>query len=102
VCDHPAQIIVLQKQITDLQTKQFLPPTCDHMTIEDQMQQLRDELNEARKTPRTVGTDEDLQRELDDMTRDAREASADATSLRTQLANVLSLAAWAAPTNRRK
>lgn len=25
VCDHPAQIIALQKQITDLQAQQFLP-----------------------------------------------------------------------------
>jgi hypothetical protein len=97
LCDHPAQITNLQKQITELQTRQFLPPSCDHTTFEQQIQQLRNELDEARRTPRTVGTDEDLRRELDDMTRDAREASAEATSLRTQLANALSLAARAAP-----
>jgi hypothetical protein len=30
VWEHPQQIIDLQRQITDLQTKQFLPPQCDH------------------------------------------------------------------------
>jgi hypothetical protein len=33
VCDHPNQIIALQKQITDLQTQQFLPPPCEHATF---------------------------------------------------------------------
>jgi len=75
VCDHPNQIIALQKKITDLQTEQFLPPSCDHTTFEQDIHQLRDELEEARRTPRMVGTDEDLRRELDDITRDAREAS---------------------------
>jgi len=97
VCDHPAQIIGLQTQITDLQATRFLPASWDHTTFEQQIQQLRNELDEARKTPRTVETNKDLRREFDDMTRDAREASADATSLRTQLANALSLAAQAAP-----
>jgi anion-transporting ArsA/GET3 family ATPase len=30
VYEHPQQIIDLQQQITDLQTKQFLPQQCDH------------------------------------------------------------------------
>jgi small-conductance mechanosensitive channel len=97
VCNHPAQIITLQKQITDLQTKQFLPPPCDHTTMEQQIQQLKEDLDKARKTPRTVGTEDDLRQELDDMTRDARSASTAAASLRTQLANALSLAARVAP-----
>jgi hypothetical protein len=63
VCDHPSQIVALQKQITDLQTKRFIPPSCDHTTFEQQIQQLRDDLDEARKTPRTVGTDKDLRQE---------------------------------------
>ena len=71
VCDHPNQIVALQKQITNLQAKDFLPPSCDHTTFERQIQQLRTELDEARKNPRTVGTDEDLQRELDDMMRNS-------------------------------
>jgi hypothetical protein len=97
VCDHPSQIVTLQKQITDLQTKKFLRPSHDHTTFEQQIQQLRDDLNEARKTPRIVGTDEDWRRELDNMTRDAREASEESRSLRTQLVNALSLATRAAP-----
>jgi hypothetical protein len=44
-----------------------------------------------------AGTEYDLRRELDDMTRDAGEASEESRNLRTQLANALSLAARAAP-----
>jgi len=97
VHDHPGQIIALQKQVTDLQTKRFLPPSVDHTTFEQQIQQLRTNLDEGRKTPRTVGMHEDLRRELDDMTQDARETSEESWSLRMQLANALSLAARAAP-----
>jgi hypothetical protein len=97
VCDHPNQIVALQKQITELQMKAFLPPTCDHTVFEQLIQQLRGDLDEARKTPRTVATDEELRRVLDDMTRDAREASEESRNLRMQLANALSLAARAAP-----
>jgi hypothetical protein len=92
-----SQITTLQKPLTDLQAKQFLPPSCDHTTFEQQIQQLRNDLDEARKTPRTVRTDDDLRRELDDMTRDAREASEESRNLSTQFANALSLAARAAP-----
>ena len=42
-----------------------------------------------------VGTDEDLPQELDDMTRDARQSGEEVQALRMQLANALSLAAWA-------
>ena len=59
VCDHPQQIIDLQRQITSLQTEQFLAPHQDHSTIEQQMAQSKQEPEEARRTPRTVGTDED-------------------------------------------
>jgi hypothetical protein len=50
VCDHPNQIVTLQKQITDLLTQRFLPPSCDHTTFEQQIKHLRDELDEARRT----------------------------------------------------
>jgi len=60
VCDYPAQIIALPKQITDLQTPQFLPPECDHSTFEQQLEMVKQELEEARRIPRTVGTDKDL------------------------------------------
>jgi hypothetical protein len=98
VCDHPTQIVPLEKQITDLQTKQFLLPSCDHTMFERQIRQLRNDLDDARKTPRTVRTDEHLAQKLDHMSRDSRGASAEAASLMTQLANVLSLAARVAPT----
>jgi hypothetical protein len=42
MCNHPQQIIDLQRQITDLQTKQFLPPQCDHTELEQQIQTLTD------------------------------------------------------------
>jgi len=38
VCNHPSQIIALQKHITDLQSQQFLPPQCGHTTITQQIQ----------------------------------------------------------------
>jgi len=98
VCDNRAQLIALQNQITDLQTQQFLPPDCDHLTFEQQLETLRQELEEARRTPRTVGTDQDLRHELDDMTRDARQLGDEVRPSTTQLANALSLAAMVALT----
>jgi len=71
VCEHPQQIIDRQRQITDLQMKQFLPPQCDHTELEQQIQTLRIERDEALRRPPAPGTNEDLQQELDDMTRDA-------------------------------
>jgi len=98
VCNRPAQIIALQKQITDLQTQQFLPPECDHSTFEQPLDRLRKELEDTRRVPRTAGTDEDLRQELGDMTRDARQLREEVQALRTHLANVLSVAARVAPT----
>jgi uncharacterized protein (DUF3084 family) len=71
---------------------------CDHTNYETQLATLRHELEVARQTPRVEGTDDDIRQELDDMARDARDANAEAVSLRTQLANALSLAARVAPT----
>jgi hypothetical protein len=98
VCNHPAEIADLQNQITILraQTRPH-PLECDHTGYETQLTTLRNELEVARRTPRTAGTDEEVRRELDDMTRDAREASEESRNLRTQLANALSLAVRAAP-----
>jgi len=97
VCDHPEIIIALQKQITDLQMQQLLPPFCYYTTFDQQIQQLTNDLNDAWKTSRTVRMDDDLQRELDDMTLDAREAREESRNLRTQLTNGLFLAARAVP-----
>ena len=99
VCNHPAEIADLRNQTTILQARvQPAPPTCEHTDYETQLATLRNELEVARRTPRVEGTDDDMRPELDHMTRDAREANADAVSLRTQLANALSLAVRAAPT----
>ena len=97
VCKHPQQIIDLQKQITDLQTKQFLHPQCDHTGLEQQLQTLRTERDEALRRPPAPGINEDLQQELEDMTQDARQSGEEVHGLRTQLANALMLAARAAP-----
>jgi len=97
VCEHPQQIIDLQRQITDLQARQFLPPQCDHNGMEQQIQTLRNERDEALRRPPAPGTNEDLRQELDDMTRDARQCGEEVRGLRTQLANALTLAARAAP-----
>jgi hypothetical protein len=99
VCDHPQQVVTLQKQITHLQTKLFLPsPSCAHSAFDQEIEQVKKDLEEARRIPRTEGTDDEIRRELEDMTRDAQEVSIENASLRTQLANVLSLASRVAPT----
>jgi len=97
ICEHPQQIIDLQRQITDLQARQCLPPQCDHTGLEQQIQTLRNKRYEALRRPPAPGTSEDLQQELDDMTRDARQSGEEVRGLRTQLANALTLAARAAP-----
>jgi hypothetical protein len=85
VVDHPAQIIGLQKQITDLKSQQFLPPQWDHTEMENQIRTLRYEQDEARWRPPALGADEDLQHERADMTRDAYESGEEVHGLRMQL-----------------
>ena len=72
VCAHPRLNIALQKQITDLQAQRFLPSESDHSILERQAETLRKQLEEARRVARVARTDEQLQQELPDMTRDAR------------------------------
>jgi hypothetical protein len=96
VCEHPQQIIDLQRQITDLQTKQFLPVQWDHTEREHQIPTLRNERDEALRRPSAPGTKEELGQELDDMTRDARQSGEEVRGLRMQLANALTLAAGVA------
>jgi len=97
VCEHPEQIIDLQRQIKDLQTKQFLPLQRDHTELEWQIRTLKDKRDEARWRPTAPGTDEELQQELADMTQDAQQSGEEARSLRLQLANAFTLAARVAP-----
>jgi hypothetical protein len=96
VCEHPQLIIDLQRQIPDLEMKKFIPPQCDHTVLERQLQTLRNERDEAVRRLPASGTNEDLQQELDDMTRDARQSGEEVHVLRTQLVNDLTLAAMAA------
>jgi len=97
LCNHPQHIIDLQRQITDLQTNQFLPPQCDHTEVEQRIQTLTNEWDEARRRPAAAGTNEQLWEERDQMTRDARQSGKEVRGLRTQLANALTLAARVAP-----
>jgi hypothetical protein len=97
VCEHPQQILDLQRRITNLQTKQFLPPQCDHTALEKHIHTLRTERDKALRRPVVSGTNDDLQQELDNMTRDPRQSGEEVRGLRTQLANALMLAARAAP-----
>jgi hypothetical protein len=97
VWEHPQQIIDLQRQITELQTKQFLPPEYDHTAIERQIRTLRDDRDEALMRPPAPGYDEVLRLELDDMTQDAPHSGEEIRGLRTQLANALTLAARTDP-----
>jgi len=58
------------------------------------------ERDEACGRPAAPGTNKDLRRELEDMTQDARQSAEEASSLRMQLVNALTLAARAAPVAR--
>ena len=39
-CDHAAQIIMLQKEVTELKAQHFLPPMCDHSELDKKRQTL--------------------------------------------------------------
>jgi len=43
VCDHLAQIIRLQNEVTDLKSQQLLPPQYDQTEIEEHIRTLREE-----------------------------------------------------------
>jgi hypothetical protein len=99
VSNHPAEISDLRNQITIFRARTEPPPiVCDLTDNETQLATLRNQLEEARRTPRVEGTVDKIRQELDDITRDAREANAKALNLRTQLANALSIAVRAALT----
>jgi hypothetical protein len=98
LCNDPAEIADLRNQVTSLSAQtQPAPLECIHTNYERQLQTLRTELEEARRTPGTIRTDDDQRGDLGAMTRDVREATEKAQNLRTQLAHALSIAAPAAP-----
>jgi len=59
VCNHPAQIIALQKQITNRHAQRYLPPQCDHTEMKTRIQVLMTEQVEARSRPAIPGADEE-------------------------------------------
>jgi hypothetical protein len=61
VCEHPQLIIDVQRHITYLQTKQFLPLQCDYTELEQQTQTVTNERDKALRRPAAPGTNEDLQ-----------------------------------------
>jgi len=69
LCEPPAQLIALQREITDLKAQQFLPPTFNHSKTEGSIQSLEDNLAEAWRRPATEGFREELQTHLALMTR---------------------------------
>jgi len=85
VCVHAQQIIDLQRQIADLQTKQFLPPHCDNTELQQHIQPLMNERDRDRRRPAAAGTDEELWEELDEITRDVQQCWEVGSSLGTQL-----------------
>jgi hypothetical protein len=87
----------LPKEITELKSQRFLPPQYDHTEMENQIQTLRNEWDDARVMTTASGIDKDLRQELADMTRDTQESGEEVHGLRTQLANALTLAARTAP-----
>jgi len=95
-CNHPNQIIDLQRQIKELQTKQFLPPQCVHTPFEQQIQTLTNEWDEGRRRPTAPRTDEEFRKPFAGMTEDVEQSGKEVRRLRMQLANLLTLSARAA------
>jgi hypothetical protein len=75
VCNHPQQIMDLQRQVTDLQAKQiidlqrqvtelqakqFLPTEFDHIELDQQIHTMTDERAEASRRPAAPGKDKKL------------------------------------------
>jgi hypothetical protein len=96
VCDHPLQIIDLQRQIPDLQMKMFLHLQCDHTGLEQRIQTLPHKREEDRIRPAAPGTEEELRQELAEMTQAAQQSAEEVSGVRMQLANALMLAGRAA------
>jgi len=97
VCNYPQRIINLQCQVTDLQMKQFQLPQGDHTELEQQIQVLTNEQDEARCRAATPGAHEELQPEVADMTQNAQQSGEEVRGFRTQLTNALTLAARVSP-----
>lgn len=74
VCDHPAQKIALQAEITKLKIQDFHLPMCNHTEIVNRIPSLINKREEARRIPTATGTDKKLCEELAVMTQDAQKS----------------------------
>ena len=97
VCAYPAQIIMLQKEITDLKARHFLPPTCYHLVMDETIPSIEKDLDEGQRRPADAGSSEELQADLAAITQNAQESREEVWTIQIQLANALTLAARAAP-----
>jgi len=97
ICNNQPPIIKLQKEITDLKSKQFLPPKCNHTEKETQIRTMLDKWDKMRRGPTAPAMEVDLRQALAEMTRDAPEPVMETCSLRTQWGNALTVAARLAP-----
>jgi hypothetical protein len=83
VFNHPNQVVDLHGQITHLQSKQFLAPQCDQTTLEQQIQTVTNEWDEARMRPAAPGKDAEPRQELAYLTQDTQQAVEEVCGLRT-------------------
>jgi len=97
VCDHPAQIIALQKQITDLQAQQFLPVQWIQTERANPVRGLENELGEARTRPVVEGMNTQPCDDHLAMTHNAQQSGEEVRGSRMQFANALTLGARVAP-----
>jgi hypothetical protein len=97
VCNCPAKILVLLKEIMDLKVWQLLPPNYGYTTLEVQMQSPDDDHAEVRWRPAVVRTTEYLHTILAATTLDAYQSGAEVRHLGMQLPLALSLAVRHAP-----
>lgn len=84
VCDHPAQTLASQNQITDLHAQRFLPLQWGPTEMENTIQELETELAEARTRPPAEATNKQLREDLLAMTQDTQQSREEVRGLRTQ------------------
>jgi len=96
-CEYPQQIIELQWQITDLETKQMLPPQWDHTELEQRIWTSTNELDESRRRSVAAGMNKEQREQLSVMTRGAQQSGHEVHALKMQLANACMVPATTTP-----
>jgi len=97
VCNHPKQILSLQKEITDLTAQHFRHPTCDHSGMDWWIGGLEYDLAQDRRGPAVEDSSDEVHTDPAAMTQDARKSREEVQTLWTQLVNALTLASRVAP-----